>query len=212
MPTQDNSHAIAATNCVSVPVNLKKDDVYRISFQKYKGLTWYYKDAADNFLDINEFTHSAMAEVNADSSLSIKQPGEYTYIKKVGACTFNSCCSVIIEGCKGPPIIVDSVYCNTTVDSYSMVVHVENDNWSIVEKVYYALSNLSFPVLTIFLRRLNVLPLTASSGYVTSLGGGYYRIDNVPAFMPNVTLVSTDISGACRNVKIVMHRISKHKR
>jgi hypothetical protein len=203
LPTQDNSHAIAATNCVSVPINLKKDDVYRISLQKYKGLTWYYKDAAGNFSDINEFTNPAIAEVNADSSLSIKQPGEYTYIKKVGACTFNSCCSVIIEGCKGPPIIVDSVYCNTTVDSYSMVVHLENDNWSIVEKVYYALSNLSFPVLTNFLRRLNVLPLTASSGYVTSLGGGYYRIDNVPAFMPNVTLVSTDISGACRNVKIV---------
>ncbi|MFT5884712.1 MAG: putative repeat protein (TIGR01451 family) [Arcticibacterium sp.] len=203
LPTQDNSIAIAATNCVSVPIEIKKDEVYKVTLQNYAGLTWYYKDAAGNFSSINEFTNPNIAEVLKDSSLSIKQSGEYTYTKTVGKCTFNSCCSVVIQGCKGPTIIVDSVYCNTNVDSYSMVVHLQNDNWSIVEKVYYALSNLSFPVLTNFLRRLNILPLTSSAGYVTSLGGGYYRIENVPAFMPNVTLVSTDMSGECRNVKIV---------
>ncbi|AWV98859.1 T9SS type A sorting domain-containing protein [Arcticibacterium luteifluviistationis] len=203
LPTQDNTHAIAATSCVSVPIEIKKDEVYRVSLDSYANLTWYYKDAAGNFSEINETTNSTIAEINVDSSLSIKQGGEYTYTKQIGECTFNSCCPILVQSCKGPTIIVDSVYCNTTVDSYSMVVHLMNDNWSVVEKVYYALSNLSFPVLTNFLRRLNILPLTSSSGYVTSLGGGYYRIDNVPAFMPNVTLVSTDMGGECRSFKIV---------
>lgn len=203
LPTQDNSHAIAATSCVSVPIEIKKDEVYRVSLDSYANLTWYYKDAAGNFSAINETTNPTIAEINADSSLSIKQGGEYTYTKQIGECTFNSCCPILVESCKGPAIVVDSVYCNTTVDSYSMVVHLVNDNWSVVEKVYYALSNLSFPVLTNFLRRLNILPLTSSSGYVTSLGGGYYRVDNVPAFMPNVTLVSTDMGGECRSFKIV---------
>ncbi len=203
IPTQDSSHPVAATSCVTVPIDIKKDEVYKVTLQNYKGLTWYYKDAAGNFSVINEFTNPAIAEINADSSLSIKQSGEFTYTKVVDKCTYNACCPIIIQGCKGPPIIIDSVYCNTNVDSYNIKLHLQNDNWSLVEKVFYALSNLNYPVLTNFLRRLNVLPLTSSAGFVTSLGNGYYIVENVPAFMPNVTLVSTDLRGECRNVKIV---------
>ena len=203
LPTQDSSHPIAATSCVTVPIEIKKDEVYRVSLQNYEGLKWYYKDAAGNYSEINEYTNPAIAQINADSSLSIKQSGEFTYTRTVGNCTYNACCPVIVQGCKGPPIIVDSVYCNTNVDSYNIVVHLKNDNWSLVERVYYALSNISYPVLTNFLRRLDLLPLTSSAGFVSSLGGGYYKIENIPAFIPNVTLVSTDIQGFCRNVKIV---------
>ncbi|MGR3809122.1 T9SS type A sorting domain-containing protein [Jiulongibacter sp. NS-SX5] len=201
--TQDSSLPTMATSCVTVPIEIKKDEVYKVTLQDYRGLTWYYKDAAGNFSEINDFTNPAIAEVNADSSLSIKQSGEFTYTKQTETCTYNACCPIIVQGCKGPPIIVDSVYCNSNVDSYNIQVHLMNDNWSLVERVFYALSNLNYPILSNYLRRLNVLPLTASAGFVTSLGGGDYLIENVPAFMPNVTLVSTDIQGECRNVKIV---------
>ncbi len=203
LPTQDSSHPIAATSCITVPIEIKKDEVYRITLQNYNGLKWYYKDAAGNYAEINDYTNPAIAEINSDSSLSIKQSGEFTYTRTVGKCTYNACCPVIVQGCKGPAIVVDSVYCNTNVDSYNIVVHLKNDNWSLVERVYYALSNISYPVLTNFLRRLNLLPLTSSAGFVSSLGGGYYKVENIPAFIPNVTLVSTDIQGICRNVKIV---------
>ncbi|WP_304234205.1 T9SS type A sorting domain-containing protein [Jiulongibacter sediminis] len=201
--TQDSSLPTAQTSCVTVPIEIKKDEVYKVTLQDYRGLTWYYKDAAGNFSEINEFTNPAIAEINPDSSLSIKQSGEFTYTKQTATCTYNACCPIIVQGCKGPPIIVDSVYCNTNVDSYNIQVHLVNDNWSLVERVFYALSNLNYPILSNFLRKLNVLPLTSSAGFVTSLGGGNYLVENVPSFMPNVTLVSTDINGDCRNVKIV---------
>lgn len=203
IPTQDSSIPIAATNCVSVPIAIKQNQVYSISLPNYKGVTWYYKDVAGNFSQIDEFTNPAVAEINIDSSLSIKQGGEYTFTKQVDECTFSSCCPVIVESCAGPPIIVDSVYCNTNVDSYNITVHLKNDTWSVVEKVYFAIANISFPVLTNFLKKLNALPLTSSSGFVTSLGNSYYKIENIPAFMPNVTLVSTDMTGQCRTVKVV---------
>lgn len=203
IPTQSSEYSIAATNCVSVPIQIKQNQIYSIRLPTYKGVTWYYKDLAGNFSEIDEFTNPSIAEVNKDSSLSIKQGGEYTFTKKVDECTFNSCCPVIVESCAGPPIIVDSVYCNKSVDSYNIVVRLQNDSWSVVEKVYYAIANISFPVLTNFLRRINALPLTSSSGYVTSLGNSVYKIENIPAFMPNVTLVSTDMTGQCRTVKVV---------
>ena len=203
LPSQDGSLRIAATNCVTVPIAIKKDQVFNVSLASYKGLTWYYKDAAGNYAEINEYTNPAIAEINPDSSLSIKQGGEYTYTKKVEECTFSSCCPIILEGCKGPPIIVDSIYCNQNVDSYDIIVHLKNDSWNIIEKAFYSMNNLAFPILTNFLGRLGVLPITSSAGYVTSLGGGRYKISNVPAFMPNVTMVSTDIRGECRFIKIV---------
>ena len=48
LPTQDSSHPIAATSCITVPIEIKKDEVYRITLQNYNGLKWYYKDAAGN--------------------------------------------------------------------------------------------------------------------------------------------------------------------
>ncbi len=203
IPNQDPYYKSMATTCVSVPIQIKNNQIYTISLKNYEGITWYYKDAAGNFSEITEYTNPAVAEINLDSSLSIKQGGEYTFTRRVGECSFSSCCPVIVESCSGPPIIVDSVYCNKNVDSYNIAVHLQNDNWSIVEKVYYAIANMSFPVLTNMLRRMNALPLTASSGFVTSKGNAHYLVENVPAFMPNVTLVSTDISGQCRTVKVV---------
>jgi uncharacterized repeat protein (TIGR01451 family) len=203
LPTQDSSHPVAATSCITVPIQIKPNEVYKINLQSYAGLKWYYKDAAGNFSEIDQNTNPAIAVINSDSSLSIKRSGEFTYTRTIGKCTYNACCPVIVQSCEGPPIIVDSVYCNTNVDSYNIVVHLKNDNWSLVERVYYALSNISYPVLSNFLGRLNLLPLTSSSGYVTSLGGGYYKVENIPAFIPNVTLVSTDLQGFCRNVRIV---------
>ncbi len=203
LPTQDPFYKSMATTCVSVPIQIKSNQVYTINLRDYNGITWYYKDAAGNFSEITEYTNPAIAEINMDSSLSIKSGGEYTFTKQVDECNFSSCCPVIVESCAGPPIIIDSVYCNPNVDSYNIVAHLQNDNWSIVEKVYYAIANMSFPVLTNMLKRLNALPLTSSAGFVTSRGNAQYVVENVPAFMPNVTLISTDISGQCRTTKIV---------
>ena len=193
----------SGTSCVTVPIAINSDEVYKMVLKQYKDVKWYYKDASGNFSEINDKTNPALAVINPDSSLTIKQGGEFSFSKKVGDCNISSCCPVIVESCSGPPIVVDSVYCNTTVDSYNIVIHLENDKYSLIEKVFFAMSNLNFPVLTNYLSRINTLPLTSSSGFVTSLGNSSYRIENVPAFMPNVTLVSSDLTGKCRNVRIV---------
>ncbi len=199
----DGSLQKTGTSCVSVPISIKNGEVYNITLKQYKGVRWFYKDESGNFSEITEETNPAIATINEDSTLTIKQSGEYTFSKKSGECNVSSCCPIIVESCAGPPIVVDSVYCNTTVDSYNILVHLQEDNWSIIEKVYFAMANLSFPVLTNYLQRINALPLSSSSGFVTSLGNSRYLVENIPAFMPNVTLVSTDISGKCRTVKIV---------
>jgi uncharacterized repeat protein (TIGR01451 family) len=193
----------SGTSCVTVPIAINSDEVYKMVLKEYKGIKWYYKDASGNFSEINDKTNPALAVINKDSSLTIKQGGEFSFSKKVGDCNISSCCPVIVESCSGPPIVVDSVYCNTTVDSYNIVIHLENDKYSLIEKVFFAMANLNFPVLTNYLSRINTLPLTSSSGFVTSLGNSSYKIENIPAFMPNVTLVSSDLTGKCRNVRIV---------
>jgi hypothetical protein len=88
IPTQGSDYDIAATNCVSVPIQIKQNQVYSISLPSYKGVTWYYKDLAGNFSQIDEFTNPSVAEINPDSSLSIKQGGEYTFTKKSGRMYF----------------------------------------------------------------------------------------------------------------------------
>lgn len=193
----------SGTSCVTVPIDIKSDEVYNIVLKQYKGVKWYYKDASGNFLEINDKTNPALAVINPDSTLTIKQSGEFSFSKKVGDCNISSCCPIIVESCAGPNIVVDSVYCSTIVDSYTIQVHLENDNFSIIEKVFFAMANLNFPVLTNYLERINALPITSSSGFVTSLGNSVYLIENIPAFMPNVTLVSSDLTGKCRNIRIV---------
>lgn len=193
----------SGTSCVTVPIAISNNETYNIVIKEYKGLKWYYKDASGNFSEITEKTNPALAQINPDSSLTVKQGGEFSFSKKVGDCNISSCCPIIVETCSGPPIVVDSVYCNSSIDSYNVIVHLENDKYSIIEKIFFAMSNLNFPVLTNYLNRINALPLTSSSGFVTSLGNGKYKIENVPAYMPNVTLVSSDLTGKCRNVRIV---------
>jgi Domain of unknown function DUF11/Secretion system C-terminal sorting domain len=193
----------SATNCVSVPISITAAEVYTITLKQYKGVKWFYKDQSGNFSELNKNSNSAIAGINPDSSLTIRQSGEYSFSKKMGLCNITSCCPILIESCAGPTIVPDSVYCNSTVDSYNIVVHLENDKYNIIEKVFFAMSSVNFPLLTNYLSRLNSLPLTSSAGLVTSLGNGKYLISNIPAFMPNVTLVSTDLTGKCRNVRIV---------
>lgn len=192
-----------ATNCVSVPVSIKNGEVYTVNIKQYKGIKWYYKDPTGNFIEITKTTNPALAIINPDSSLTVKQGGEYTFTKKVKDCNISSCCPILVETCAGPPITIDSLYCSKTIDSYNIIVSLKNDNWSIVEKVYFSMANMGFPVLSSYLSRLNALPISSSSGFVTSLGSGRYKIENIPAFMPNVTLVSTDLTGSCRTVKVV---------
>jgi uncharacterized repeat protein (TIGR01451 family) len=193
----------SGSSCVTVPISIKNDEVYNIVLKEYKNVIWYYKDESGNFSEINDKTNPALAVINPDSTLTIKQSGEYSFSKKVDDCNIGSCCPIIVESCAGPTIIVDSVYCNTSVDSYNIIVELKNDNFSIIEKVFFAMTNLNFPVLTNYLNRINALPLTSSSGFVTSLGNSRYKIENIPAFMPNVTLVSSDLTGKCRNIRIV---------
>ncbi len=193
----------SATNCVSVPISITSAEVYTITLKQYKGIKWYYKDQSGNFSELNKNSNVNIAGINADSSLTIRQSGEYSFSKKVGPCNITSCCPILIESCAGPTIVPDSVYCNSTVDSYNIIVHLENDKYNIIEKVFFAMSSINYPLLTNYLARLNSLPLTSSAGFVKSLGNGKYMISNIPAFMPNVTLVSTDLSGKCRNVRIV---------
>ncbi|MFC3809163.1 T9SS type A sorting domain-containing protein [Lacihabitans lacunae] len=193
----------SGTSCVTVPIAIKNDEVYNVVLKEYKSVKFYYKDASGNFSEINDKTNPALAVINKDSSLTVKQSGEYSFSKKVGDCNISSCCPIIVESCSGPGIVVDSIFCSTTVDSYSIIVHLNNDQFSIIEKVFFAMSNLNFPVLTNYLNRINALPLTSSSGFVTSLGNSKYKIENIPAFMPNVTLVSSDLTGKCRSTRIV---------
>jgi Secretion system C-terminal sorting domain/Domain of unknown function DUF11 len=193
----------SATNCVSVPISITAAEVYTITLKQYKGVKWFYKDQSGNFSELNKNSNTAIAGINPDSSLTIRQSGEYSFSKKMGPCNITSCCPILIESCAGPTIVPDSVYCNSTVDSYNIVVHLENDKYNIIEKVFFAMSSINFPLLTNYLSRINSLPLSSSAGAVTSLGNGKYLISNIPAFMPNVTLVSTDLSGKCRNVRIV---------
>lgn len=191
-------------SCVSVPISLKKGENYKVTLKKYNGVKWYYKNTSSGvYEEINQGTAPDIATINADSSLSILRGGEYTFSKLVGSCNVGSCCPITVEGCSGPKIIIDSIFCNKKVDSYNIRVKLLDDDWSIVQQIYAATSNIGFPTTTDYLKRLNRLPLQASAGYVVANGNGFYTIENIPAFMPNVTLVATDISGKCSSNKIV---------
>lgn len=191
-------------SCVSVPISLKNGENYKVTLKKYNGVKWYYKNLSSGvYEEINKNTPADIAVINPDSSLSVLKGGEYTFSKLVGTCNVSSCCPIIVEGCSGPKIVVDSIYCNKKIDSYSIRVKLLDDDWTLVQQVYLAASNIGFPATSDYLKRLNRLPLQASAGYVVANGNGYYTIENIPAFMPNVTLVATDISGKCNSSKIV---------
>lgn len=191
-------------SCVSVPISLKKGENYKVTLQKYSGVKWYYKNISSGvYEEVTKNTPSDIAVINKDSSLSVLKGGEYTFSKLVGTCNVSSCCPIIIEGCSGPKMVVDSIYCNKKIDSYNIRVKLLDDDWSIVQQAYLATSNIGMPTAVDYLKRLNRLPLQSSAGYVVANGDGFYTIENIPAFMPNVTLVATDISGKCSSSKIV---------
>ncbi len=191
-------------SCVSVPISLKKGENYKVTLQKYSGVKWYYKNVSSGvYEEITKSTPADVAIINKDSSLSVLKGGEYTFSKLVGTCNVGSCCPIIIEGCSGPKIVVDSIYCNKKIDSYNIRVKLLDDDWSIIQQAYLATSNIGMPTAVDYLKRLNRLPLQSSAGYVVANGDGFYTIENIPAFMPNVTLVATDISGKCSSSKIV---------
>ncbi|WP_435356041.1 T9SS type A sorting domain-containing protein [Emticicia sp. SJ17W-69] len=191
-------------SCVSVPISLKRGENYKVALKSYAGVKWYYKNVSSGvYEEINKNTSPDIATVNSDSSLNILRGGEYTFSKLVGSCNVGSCCPITVEGCSGPKIIIDSIYCNKKVDSYNIRVKLLDDDWSIVQQIYAATSNIGFPTTIDYLKRLNRLPLQSSAGYVVANGNSFYTIENIPAFMPNVTLVATDISGKCSSNKIV---------
>lgn len=191
-------------SCVSVPVSLKKDETYRVTLKKYKGVRWYYKNPSSGVYDeITKDTSPNVAIINADSSLSIAKGGEFTFSKASGSCNITSCCPILVEGCTGPKIVIDSIYCNKKVDSYSIRVKLLDDDWALVQQIYAAITNIGMPSSYDYLKRLNRLPLQSSAGYVVAHNNGFYTVENIPAFMPNVSLLATDITGNCSTSKIV---------
>ncbi len=191
-------------SCVSVPISLKKDETYRVTLKKYSGVKWYYKNVASGFYEeITKDTSPNIAVINKDSSLNIVRGGEYTFSKASGTCNITSCCPILVEGCTGPKIVIDSIYCNQKIDSYSIRVKLEGDDWALVQQIYAATSNIGMPTSYDYLKRLNKLPLQSSAGYVVANNDGFYTVENIPAFMPNVSLTSVDITGNCTTSKIV---------
>ena len=191
-------------SCVSVPISLKKGENFKVALKKYAGVKWYYKNISSGvYEEINKNTAPDIATINADSSLSILKGGEYTFSKLVGSCNVGSCCPITVESCSGPKMIIDSIYCNKKVDSYNIRVKLLDDDWSIVQQIYAATTNIGFSTAADYLKRINRLPLQSSAGYVVANGNSFYTIENIPAFMPNVTLVATDISGKCSSSKII---------
>ena len=191
-------------SCVSVPISLKKGENYKVALKTYAGVKWYFKNVSSGvYEEINKNTAPDIATINADSSLNILKGGEYTFSKLVGSCNVGSCCPITVEGCSGPKMIIDSIYCNKKVDSYDIRVKLLDDDWAIIQQIYAATSNIGFPTTSDYLKRLNRLPLQSSAGYVVANGNSFYTIENIPAFMPNVTLVATDITGKCSSSKIV---------
>jgi uncharacterized repeat protein (TIGR01451 family) len=203
-PVANADESDYGVSCVSVPVSLKKDETYRVTLKRYSGVKWYYKNIASGlYEEITKNTSPNIAVINKDSSLSIAKGGEYTFSKASGTCNITSCCPILVEGCVGPKIVIDSIYCNKKVDSYSIRVKLDGDDWALVQQIYAATTNIGMPTSYDFLKRLNKLPLQSSAGYVVANGNGFYTVENVPAFMPNVSLTATDITGNCSTSKIV---------
>lgn len=79
---QDYRRKRSGTSCVTVPIAINSSEVYSIVLKEYKGIKWYYKDASGNFSEINDRTNPALAVINPDSSLTVKQGGEFSFSKK----------------------------------------------------------------------------------------------------------------------------------
>lgn len=89
-----------AVTCFSVPIDWYMGDEFVVSPPKgTKGIKWFYNGVAIN--DSAIVGGSTVAVVNADSTLTIKGPGSYTFISTVGiSCPVSGCCA--IEVVPGP--------------------------------------------------------------------------------------------------------------
>lgn len=192
-----------AQTCVSVPIKMEKGESFKVTMKGYAGIKWFYKSSSGKFEEITASTNSSIAKINPDSSLTIFSSGEFMYSKLRGGCRISSCCPIIVEGCRGPAIVVDSIYCNRKVDSYNIEITLRDSEWNVAEKVIKVLGGIGAPAMTQVLNGINKFPISASAGYVVSNGGSKYTIQNVPAFISSVSLTSTDITGKCFNYRTV---------
>jgi uncharacterized repeat protein (TIGR01451 family) len=192
-----------AQTCVSVPIKMDKGESFKVTMKGYAGIKWYYKSTSGKFEEVTNSTNGAIAKMNSDSSLTIASSGEFMYSKLRGGCRISSCCPIIVEGCRGPAIAVDSIYCNKKVDSYTIEITLRDSEWNVAESVIKVLGVIGAPAVTQVLNGINKFPISASAGYVVSNGGNKYTIQNVPAFIASVSLTSTDISGKCFNYRTV---------
>jgi uncharacterized repeat protein (TIGR01451 family) len=192
-----------AQTCVSVPIKMDKGESFKVTMKGYGGIKWYYKSPSGKFEEIAISSNSQVAKMNTDSSLTIMSSGEYMYSKMRGGCRISSCCPIVVEGCRGPAIAVDSIYCNQKVDSYNIEITLRDSEWNVAESVIKVLGGIGAPAVTQVLNGINKFPLQSSAGYVVARGGNKYSVLNVPAFIPSVSLTSTDITGKCFNYRTV---------
>lgn len=192
-----------AQTCVSVPITMDKGESFKVTMKTYEGIKWYYKNPSGKFEEVTASTSGNIAQMNSDSSLTIRTSGEFMYSKLRGGCRISSCCPIVVDGCKGPAISVDSIYCNQKVDSYNIEISLRDSDWNVAESVLKALGGLGAPAVTQALNNINKYPLSSSAGYVVSNGGNKYTVQNIPAFVPNVTLTSTDLAGKCFSYRVV---------
>ena len=85
-----------ATTCFSVPLDWYPGDEFTVSVPSgYQGIKWFYNGLAIN--DSTVVGGLTVAVVNADSTLTIKGPGSYTFISTVGvSCPASGCCAIEI--------------------------------------------------------------------------------------------------------------------
>ncbi len=192
-----------AQTCVSVPIKMDKGESFKVTMKGYGGIKWYYKGSTGKFEEVTNKTNNSIAKLNGDSSLTVSSSGEFMYSKLRGGCRISSCCPIVVEGCKGPTIAVDSIYCNQKVDSYNIEITLRDSEWNVAESVIKILGGIGAPAVTQVLNGISKFPIQSIAGYVVSRGGNKYTILNVPAFISSVTLTSTDITGKCFNYRTV---------
>ena len=87
-----------AVVCFSVPLDWYTGDEFTVSAPSgTEGIQWFYNGTAINGSTI--VGGLTVAVVNADSTLTIKGPGSYTFISTVGiSCPASGCCAIGLDG------------------------------------------------------------------------------------------------------------------
>lgn len=83
-----------AAICFSVPIFWYAGDEFTVSIPSgYKNVTWYRNDQT------LATVAASLAVINADSSLTIKSPGNYRFTTTINGCSALNCCDIeIIQG------------------------------------------------------------------------------------------------------------------